>query len=144
MAIKTFVQEGLEAGEGIAMISLDVQGAFDAEWWLGILRELKEYKCLKNFYKLIMSYFTQRTASVTINSLKANKTVTRVCNQGSCCGPGFWKLQINSLLRTTFLARTTVVAYADDLLIATRGKSGRDGKFCECRAQQNRKMVQEK
>ena len=32
LAIKTFVQESLDAGEGIAMVSLDVQGAFDAAW----------------------------------------------------------------------------------------------------------------
>jgi len=44
LAIKTFVQESLDA-EVIAMVSLDVQGAFDAAWWPGILREMKEYKC---------------------------------------------------------------------------------------------------
>jgi len=32
MAIKDFVQKGLAAGEVIALISLDVQGAFDAAW----------------------------------------------------------------------------------------------------------------
>jgi len=32
LAIKTFVQESLDAGEVIAMVSLDVQGAFDAAW----------------------------------------------------------------------------------------------------------------
>jgi len=58
LAIKIFVQESLDAGEVIAMVSLDVQGAFDAAWWPGILRELKEYKCPKNLYKLTMSYFT--------------------------------------------------------------------------------------
>jgi len=62
---------------------------------------------------------------VATNSLRAEKTVTRGCSQGSCSGPGFWNLQFNSLLTTTFLPRTKVVAYADDLLIATRGKSVR-------------------
>jgi hypothetical protein len=42
MAIKTFVQESLDAGELVALVSLDVQGVFDAAWWPGILRELKE------------------------------------------------------------------------------------------------------
>ena len=32
MANKAFVQESLEAGEVIALVSLDVQGAFDATW----------------------------------------------------------------------------------------------------------------
>ena len=35
-------------------------------------------------------------------------------------------MQFNSLLTTKFLMRTKAVAYADDLLIATRGKSVRE------------------
>jgi hypothetical protein len=42
MAIKDFVQKRLEKGEVVALVSLDVQGAFDAVWWPGILRELRE------------------------------------------------------------------------------------------------------
>ena len=47
-------------------------------------------------------------------------------------------------MTTKFLVRTKVVAYADDLLIATRGKSVRGGEFCEFGAKKNREMVQEK
>ena len=83
LALKTFLQESLDAGgEVVAMMSLDEQGAFDAAWWLGILRELKEYKCPRKLYKLTMSYFTQRTAAVATNSLNAEKTVSRGCPQG--------------------------------------------------------------
>jgi len=35
VAIKTFVQEGLAAGEVIAFVTFEVQGAFDAAWWPG-------------------------------------------------------------------------------------------------------------
>ena len=126
MEIKNFVQNSLAAGEVIAMVSLDVQGAFDAAWWPEILRELIEQKCPKNLYKLTMSYFNQRTAAVAINRIKVEKHVTRGCPQGSCSGPGYWNLQFNSLLETKFLERTKVVAYADDLLLATRGKTVRE------------------
>ena len=102
LVIKNFVQESLDAGEEIALVSLDVQGAFDAAWWPGILRELKEYKCPKSLCKLTMNYFTQRTAAVATNSLEAEKTVTRACPQGSCSGLGLWNLQFNSLLTTKF------------------------------------------
>jgi hypothetical protein len=71
MEIKAFVQESLDAGEVIAILSLDVQGAFDAAWWLGILIELRECKCPKYLYKLTMSYFTQRIATLSTNSLRA-------------------------------------------------------------------------
>jgi hypothetical protein len=69
MAIKYFVQ-GLAAGEVIALISLGVQGAFDAAWWPAILNELRECKCPKNLYEHTKSYFSQRIASWFTNSLR--------------------------------------------------------------------------
>jgi hypothetical protein len=125
MAIKTFVQESLDAGEVIALISLDVQGAFEAALWPGFLRDRKQSNCPKNLYNLTMSYFTQRTAALTMNSLRTLKPVSRGWPQGSCCGPGFWNLHFNSLLQLKFMTRTKVVAYADDLLIAIRANSVR-------------------
>jgi hypothetical protein len=70
-----------------------------------------------------MSYFTQSTAVLLTNSLRTEKATSRGYPQGSCCGPGFWNLQSNSLLEHKFMATTKVVAYADDLLLATRGDS---------------------
>ena len=125
MATKDFVKESLEAGEVIVLVSLDVQGAFDAAWWPGLLREMKDCKCPRNLYKLAMSYFTRRTAALTTNSLRLEKEVTRCFPQGACCGPGFSNLQFNSLMEINFMERTKVVAYADDLLVATKGDSVR-------------------
>ena len=125
LAIKDFVQKSIEAGDVVALASLDVQGAFGAAWWPGILRELRKCNCPKNLYKLTRNYFSQRTAVLSSNSIKVEKSISRGCPQGSTCGPGFWNLQFNSLLGMQFMARTKVVAYADDLLIATRGDSVR-------------------
>ena len=109
----------------VALVSLDVRGAFDAAWRPGILRELRKYNCPKNLYALTRSYFTHRTAEMPTNSLKVEKVVSIGCPQGSYCGPGFWNLQFNSLLGMQFMPQTKVVAYADDLLIATRGDTVR-------------------
>jgi len=43
--------------------------------------------------------------------------------QGSCSATGYWNLQYNSLLKIKYMDRTKVVAYADDLIMATRGES---------------------
>jgi len=125
MAIKHFVQQGLEAGEVKAIVSLDVQGAFDAAWWPGILNELRKYKCPKNLYELTKSYFSQRIASWSTISLRMDKELSRGCPQGTSSGPGLWNLQQNSLLEQRCMKRTKVVAFADDLMIATRGESAR-------------------
>jgi hypothetical protein len=60
---------------------------------------------------------------LSTNNLRTEKAVSKGCPQGSYCGPGFWNLQFNSLLELKFMARTKVVAYADDLRIATRRES---------------------
>jgi len=60
-----------------------------------------------------------------MNSLRIEKEVTRGCPQGACCRPGFWNLQFNLLMEINFMERTKVVAYADDLLVATKGDSVR-------------------
>jgi len=125
MAIKVFVQQRLEAGEVIALVSLDVQGAFNAALRPGILNELRKYKCPKNLYELKKSYFSQRIASWSTISLRMDKEISRVCPQGSSSGPGLWNLEYNSLLEQSYMKRTKVLAFADDLIIATRRESAR-------------------
>jgi hypothetical protein len=123
MAVKEFVEEGLVAGELIALVSLDVKGAFDAAWWPSILNGLKACGCPKNLHNLTKSYFSQRTAILSTNSARLERQVTKGCRQGSCCGPGFWNIQYNSLLNLKFTRRTKAVAFADDLILAIRGET---------------------
>jgi len=56
-------------------------------------------------------------------SLRIEKPVSRGSPQGTCVDPGLWNFQFNSLLQLKFMARSIVVAYADDILIAVRGDS---------------------
>ena len=89
------------------------------------IERTEESNCPKNLYKLTTNYFFQRTAVLSSYSIKVTKAISRGCPKGSTCGPGFWNLQFNSLLGMQFMVRTKVLAYADDLLIATRGDSVR-------------------
>jgi len=120
MAVKGFVEEGLAAGEILVLVSLDVIGAFDVAWWPSILNGLKAYNCPKNLYKLTMSYFNQRSAVLSSNSVRIQRKVSRGFPMGSCCGPGYLNIQYNSLLNTQFTKRTKAVAFADDLILAIR------------------------
>jgi len=78
VAIISFVQENIDA-EVVAMVNLDVQRAFDAAWWPGVLTELRECRCPKNFYELTKSYFTQRIAALLLKSLRTEKALSRGC-----------------------------------------------------------------
>ena len=89
MALKDYVQSSIDDGQYVAVISLDVKGAFDAAWWPGILASLRQLRCLGNLYKVCGSYFKDRTAFLTMNSGMAKRKISKVF-QGSASGPGFW------------------------------------------------------
>ena len=121
MAVKEFVESALVAGDIVVLISLDVEGAFNAAFWPSILNVLKDYSCPKNLYNLSKSYFSDRSAIISSNNIVLHKTVTKGAPQGSCCGPGYWNIQYNSLLNTPFLKHT----FADDLIPAIRNSTTR-------------------
>jgi hypothetical protein len=56
------------------------------------------------------------------------RDMSRGCPQGSCCGPGFWNIQYNSLLNLQIGKRTKATAFADDLLIAVRAGNVREAE----------------
>jgi hypothetical protein len=51
--------------------------------------------------------------------------VSRGFPHGSCCGPGYWNIQYNSLLNLEFMDKTKVVAFEVDLILAIRAYSTR-------------------
>ena len=107
----------------MVLVSLDIQGAFDSAWWPAIMQSLRNFQCPKNWYKLADRYFNQRTATLAVNNIKVDKKVSKGCPQGSCCGPGFWNIQYNSLLSLEYTNHTEVIAFADDFLVITKGNT---------------------
>jgi len=45
--------------------------------------------------------------------------------------PGLWNIKYNSLLNLNYTNRTKVIAFADDLIIVTRGKTIRETENIE-------------
>jgi hypothetical protein len=123
MVVKKLVQDSLAAGDVIALVSLDVQGAFNAAWWPAILKKMRDCGSPNNLYKLTKSYFTKRTTILATNSIRIEKQLSGGYRQDSCSAPGYWNLQYNSLLKIKYMDRTKVVAYSDDLIMATKCKS---------------------
>ena len=122
MAVKYFVEGGFSSGEVATLVSLDVEGAFISACWPNILKSFKESGCSRNLYNLTMSYFSQRQATLQTNNIRLETEVTKGCPQRSSCCPGLWNLQYNSFLNLNYTNRTKATAFADDLIIVTRGK----------------------
>ena len=79
-------------------------------------------------FNLASSYFTQRSAYLTTNNNRIQTEVRKWCPQGSCCGPGLWIIQYNTILNLNFTKRTTAVAFADDFLFITIGESVKEAE----------------
>jgi len=84
---------------------------------------LKDSGCPRNLFYLSQGYFSQRTAVMSTNSVSVERRVTKGCPQGSCCGPGFRNLLYNSLLKMEFTSHSKAIAFADNLIILTKGES---------------------
>ena len=56
------------------------------------------------------------------------KNINKVFPQESCCGPGFWNIQYNSLLNFRFTNHTKTVAFADDLVVMIKAESIREAE----------------
>jgi hypothetical protein len=98
MEVYDFVREGLTAGDGIVLLSLDVKGAFDAAYWPNILNGLRTCDCLTNLYDLTKSYLSQCTATLSTN-VKLEREVSKWC-------PGLWNIRYSSLTNLPFKRRT--------------------------------------
>ncbi|KAK9737021.1 Reverse transcriptase (RNA-dependent DNA polymerase) [Popillia japonica] len=109
MELKKFTEDSLRRGDVVVIVSLDVKGAFNATWWPAILKSLKGSKCPKNLYELSKSYFSNRLANLQLAGFKIEEKVTRGCP--TCCDPGFWNIQFNSLLNLNYSKNTMVRAH---------------------------------
>jgi hypothetical protein len=123
MAVKEIVQEGFRKGEITVIISLDVEGPFNTAWVPSVLKSLQESGCPRSLYNLAKNYFNQRKATIVTNNIKIERAVSKGCPQGSCLRPGTWNIFYNPLLNLKFTSGTKIIAFADDLIILTRGKS---------------------
>lgn len=77
----------------------------------------------KTYTKLTNNYFNHRTAVLSANNFLVEREVSKGCPQGSCCGPGYWNLQYNSLLNLNFTEHTKILAFADDVILLTEGRN---------------------
>src|SRR5215468_8118670 len=125
---QNFIEPELVKRKVVIMTSVDVKRAFDAAWWPSILRGLKDSGCPRNLYNLSKGYFSHRSAVMFTNSVSIWRSVTKGCPQGSCCGPGFWNLLYNSLLKLEFTSHSKTIAFADDVLILTKGESVKEAE----------------
>ncbi|GBL99450.1 hypothetical protein AVEN_68750-1 [Araneus ventricosus] len=75
-----------------AIISVDIQGAFDNLPHKSIDEKLTEYNCPCNIETLFSNLLKNRKVTIPTNDVVAQHIQTRGCPQGSCRVPALWNL----------------------------------------------------
>ena len=110
-----------------AVVSLDIEGAFDNAWWPAILSQLhSRHNVSDEILGLLSDYLNDRSVKLQYLGEEILKRTNKGCIQGSTCGPTLWNVLIDSLLRDEALTGVHLQAYADDILIIVEGKSGEE------------------
>lgn len=121
--VMTTIQDNKNKDLYTILISLDLQGAFDSMWWPGLLTSIKETNCSQQIYNIFSDFFTDRKISIQHDNYTLEKTMDRGCSQGSRSGPFLWNLFFDKIIKLTWPSHTTIVAYADDAILITKGRT---------------------
>ena len=103
----------------------DISGAFDNLWWPSLFTQLQKMGCPRNIYKILENYCENRIIQINCYDEELIKRSTKGCPQGSVCGPNFWNIALEPLLKylTQMDQVGGVVAYADDIAFVIHGNS---------------------
>lgn len=110
----------------IVAIFLFIPRAFDNAWWPMILLNLKNRGCPPNIYRMLLSYFYNGTATLTLGHHATVKKLTRGCPQGSVLGPYLWNFGFDDFLSIPLPQGCHLTGFADDglLLVESDSRAG--------------------
>ncbi|GBO26896.1 Retrovirus-related Pol polyprotein from type-1 retrotransposable element R1, partial [Araneus ventricosus] len=109
----------------VAVVSVDIKGAFDNLHYGSIISKLNECRCPPNIKGVFESLLQDRKIVIPTNNGIAQQTQSRGCPQGSCSGPAIWNLVADDALKGPFPDNTSVQAFADDFVTVAAAKSER-------------------
>lgn len=117
------INQGLTQKRLVAVVSIDIEGAFDNAWWPGIIQQLHGTQCPSQLLLTMASYLSNRSVSVQYAGCSVKRSTGKGCIQGSTCGPLMWNILMNPLLIETTSLEAHVQAFADDILVITSAKT---------------------
>lgn len=117
-ALTDVIKDRKKKGHQVALLSLDIQAAFDNAPWSHILYRLRQLNCPQNLYHLMKDYLHSWKVILRQNGVTVEKDLQKGCIQGSICGPIFWNILLDDLLSRQFLPKQVhLQAYADDVVM---------------------------
>ncbi|GBL81522.1 Putative protein in type-1 retrotransposable element R1DM [Araneus ventricosus] len=92
----------------VAVVSIDIKGAFDNLKYSSIVETLSNSQCPPNIQSLFRNLFKDRNVIIPTNEGVAQQPHTRGCPQGSCSGPSLWNLVAEEALEQQYPANIAI------------------------------------
>ena len=111
------IAEGRQKRKKIAVVTFDVEKAFDKTWQEGLLYKMTKMKKFPDrLLRLLNSYLTNRTLKVKVeNSISDERIMSAGTPQGSILSPTLFLLMVNDLKDVTDTTRVKSKQFADDI-----------------------------
>src|SRR6218665_427051 len=123
---ETIISKKLE-NQSVALITVDISGAFDNASWSIILKNLTDAHTPSHLVNIIRNYLRTRSISFHHNNHTITRFLTKGTPQGGVLSPLLWNTLLNSLLLTP-LTNCKLIAYADDVSLISWAKDERQLK----------------
>jgi hypothetical protein len=120
--VTQFIESGLDSGESILSVFLDVEGAFDRTIYSAITNSLREHGVPLFLIEWMGNMLKSRVLTAELRDAIILMFSTLGCPQGGILSSLFWILIANSLLKLLKNACFFTVGYADDFVILIKGK----------------------
>lgn len=125
MVLTDYIAKGLYKRCPTMAVGLDFTKAFDTVWHEGIVFKLMDLGLDPGICRIVQSFLNERTYRVRVNnSLSDGKPVSAGVPQGSLLGPVLYNIFVTDIPQPP--EGILLLAYADDILIASTGARARN------------------
>lgn len=122
-AVRGASERARRAGQGCALISLDIKNAFNTIEWFAILGALERYDTPPYLSRMVASYLSDRRIIYETAAGSGSRRVNRGVPQGSVLGPLLWVIAYDGILRLPVPRGCRAFCFADDTMLVVRGES---------------------
>lgn len=116
------IEKSLHVKEYTLAAFLDIEGAFNNIKTRSIISSLEESGIKTFLTNWIQTMLTSRVINASLGDFSVRKTVNRGTPQGGVLSPLLWNISINKILKSLVNKGIKTVAYADDIVLLTKGK----------------------
>jgi hypothetical protein len=120
--LRKFAEEAEERGEGAIAVSLDIANAFGSLPY-EVIREALRYHRVPPYLRAIVGhYLLDRVVLYEGADGRKERRMEAGVPQGSVLGPLLWNIGFDWAIRGAQLPRMATICYADDTMVAVRGR----------------------